>query len=599
MIKLINLRSQLIFNVAVFILFILITFAMTFPLFLKINSAIAGFFSTDEPSIWYLWWLKYAFMHKISYIHCPLIGVPFGVDFSFFQQAYPLWIQIKRFLTITFNEYFCYNLEIISGFVLSGFFMYLLVKYLFKNRPAAIFSGIIFAFCPYHFARAWQHIGLAHTQWLVLYLYRLFKLKESQSKKNILWLFLSLYLVFAFDLYYAYFAMVISAAFLIWVLFKEKRLFLRLLLCITIANLFNCIILYTNIAPVISSLKTQHSQAGAWNYIRPFEDLFAQSARPLSYFLPSPLHPLFGRFTEQFVGSAIYGQSFTEHAIYLGWAPLILSFIAIYRWRRPRFAYLGSGVKNSDIGFFVFFAIFTWLFSQPPWWNVFGFKVYMPTFVIYKIVPVFRASCRFGILVMLAVAVLAGLGLKFMLENSIGKAKKATIVLLCNGLVLFEFWNYPPYKVIDMSRVPAAYYWLRNEPGDFVVAEYPLDASPPKEIYKFYQTRHLKRIINGTLPGTKANKVAQEIIKLSEPKAAGILRWMGVKYVLVHHQDYLNTELVSDKEELEKISKDTKLKLIKSFPAEYCFKDALCTCESGEIDVYEVLAEPIKPNIKD
>jgi hypothetical protein len=79
------------------------------------------------------------------------------------------------------------------------------------------------------------------------------------------------------------------------------------------------------------------SQASAHNpYHRPFEDLFAQSARPLSYFLPAVVHPIFGNLTEQFIGSSLYGESLTEHTLYLGWVPLILAFVAFRGWRQER-----------------------------------------------------------------------------------------------------------------------------------------------------------------------------------------------------------------------------------------------------------------------
>ena len=137
------------------------------------------------------------------------------------------------------------------------------------------------------------------------------------------------------------------------------------------------------------------------------------------------------------------------------------------------------------IGFFIFLAVVAWLFSQPPWWKFGPIKIYMPSFFMYKILPMFRAYCRFGIVVMLAVAVLAGYGLKFILERF--KTQKAKIAITClfAGLVLFEFWNWPPYKVIDVSKVPPVYYWLKEQPGDFVIAEYPLDADSPNEMYKF------------------------------------------------------------------------------------------------------------------
>jgi hypothetical protein len=341
---------------------------------------------------------------------------------------------------------------------------------------------------------------------------------------------------------------------------------------------------------------------------RPFEDLFLQSARPLSYFLPATVHPVFGGFTENFLGSSLYGESLTEHALYLGWIPLVLAFIAYKSWRKRRkeikvgtvpFGDSPYFMENFYIGFFVWLAIIACLFSQPPWWQIGPLKIFMPSFFMYKLLPMFRAYCRFGILVMLAVSVLAGFGLKFILEKCKTFNLKVSVVTILCGLVIFEFWNWPPYKIIDVSKAPAVYYWLKEESQDVVIAEYPLDVDTANVMYKFYQTKHEKKIINGTMPGTYANNIAHSIIKLSDPHTSGILKWMGVNYVLVHKQDYLNTDLIEEKEELGKVSANHGLKLIRSFPGQECPQnDMVCVQETGPIDVYEVISLPVKPEVK-
>ena len=580
-------------NTLIFLGFTTLTIVMTYPLFLKINNHIAGFFSTDEPSVWYFWWLKYSYIHKIPSSFSYLVGAPFGSDLSIFERLYPIYTEIRKLLVIPFNEFIAWNLEILIGFILSAFFVYLTTRYLVKERTVAFFSGIIFAFCPYHFARAWQHIGFSHTQWLALFLFSILRLKDKIIKKNIILAFLSLYLIFSFDLYYAYFSLIIASVFIIYLLLKEKIKSFKLIFWVAIISLTNLAILAGRLIPLMGTIKTGISPS-AWGFIRPFDDLFSQSARPLSYFLPSTEHPIFGGIAKSFIGSKLYGTSFTEHALYLGWTPLLLAFFAFRRWKRQR-RLQAATEEHFYIGFFITLAIVAWLFSQPPWWQFGPIKIFMPSFFIYKILPVFRAYCRFGIVVMLSVAVLAGFGLKFILEKFKTQKSKVAIACLFSGLVLFEFWNWPPYKVIDFSKVPAVYYWLKEEPGDFSIAEYPLDADSPNEMYKFYQTKHEKKIINGTIPGTHANKVAQTIRKLSRPQTPQVLKWMGVKYVLVHRQDYIDTGLVDDSEELNKIPQNSGLKFIKSFSSQECpKKDIMCIQKTGQIDVYEVEAESAK-----
>ncbi|MBI4335861.1 MAG: hypothetical protein HY589_04325, partial [Candidatus Omnitrophica bacterium] len=300
--------------------------------------------------------------------------------------------------------------------------------------------------------------------------------------------------------------------------------------------------------------------------------------------------PVFGKFTERYIGSPLYGVSYTEHALYLGWVPLILAFIAWKRWRKGRKDPRGDGaprrqLSESDkfyIGFFIWLAIAALLFSQPPYFTFPYFKIYTPSFFMYKILPMFRAYCRFGVVVMFAVSVLAGSGLKFIISNIRNqKAKILAASLLC-ALALFEFWNWPPFKVIDLAKYPKAYDWLKQQKGDFVIAEYPLDTEGPNEYYKFCQTIHEKKIINGTIPGTYPNRVARSMWRLSDPRTPRVLSWMKVRYVLAHLNSYAAYDNIQMLDEFEEI-KDRKI------------EGARFVGTFDEVDVYEIAAAPAEP----
>lgn len=592
-------------NIAIFILFFVMISIMTFPLLIKINVSMPGSETTDESFavVQFFWWLKYSFLNHAPWQAEYVTAYPFNLNHPDIF-IHPLWFHICRYLSIMMNEVLSYNLTILINLIASAITMFYLVYYCTKNRIASFLSGIIYAVCPYQFARLWQHFSLTFTEWMPLYLLALIKLYEYRRRKEILFAALTYVLVLLFDYHYAFFMFVTTILFVCYALFR-KNVFEkgRLIKAYILACL---LIIFLSLIIALPFLRQHvfvaHREVPfAWGMVKPFEDLFVQSARPLSYILPATVHPIFGRFTEGFIGTGLYGYSLTEHALYLGWIPLILAFVAIRRWRKMRkvrivpFRDSTYHKENFYIGFFILLAIAAWLFSQPPWWNLLGFKLYTPSFFIYKALPMFRAYCRFGIVLMLAIALLAGFGLKFILDKV--KSPKTKIVLTCifTGLVLFEFWNWPPYKIIDISKVPAVYYWIKEKPGDLVIAEYPLDAGTPNVMYKFYQTRHEKKIINGTIPGTYANQVSQTIKKLSEPKTAGRLKGMGVRYALVHRDGYLETELIEEKEEVDKIPHNPGLKLVRSFSAQECpRKDIMCVQKSGPIDVYEVVAESIE-----
>ena len=575
---------------------------MAYPLVFNMGRYIPGFNSSDEPFavISELWLFKYCQQKGLDLKKCDFTAYPFGVNLRDYTGSSYLWESIKKGLTFLTNHIFTFSLLVLLSFVFAGWFTYLLVYWITRSNPAAIFSGIIFAFCPYHFARSWQHLALSQIQWMPLYLLSLFSLKDKPGAKNTLLATLALFLVISCNFYYAYLMAIATFGFLMFAVVREKKnpkQVFNFYLKFCIVSLIALILIFPSLWEAYKTKGQISDETPLEHNIthRPFEDLFIQSAKPLSYLLPATAHPLFGKFSECLIGSSLYGQSLTEHTLYLGWAPLILAFIAFKRRGRLRKAQS----DNFYISFFVLLAVTAWIFSQPPWWDIFGFKLYMPAFFMYKILPMFRAYCRFGIVMMLAVAVLAGFGLKFILERFKSQKTKVAVTALFCALVLFEFWNYPPFKVIDLSKVPQVYYWLKEQPGGIVIAEYPLDAGSPNELYKFFQTVHEKKIINGTTPGTHANKVAQAIRRLSEPHTAGILKWMGVKYVLAHKEDYLKTDLIEDRQDLEEFPKNPELKFVKSFPPQECpDKDIMCAQKTGQIDIYEVVAQPKEPSCK-
>ena len=579
-------------GIFVLIIYSILLITTTFPLLLNFTTHIPGFFSSDESFavLWNAWLTKFSLINKLSINSTDFIAYPFGTKlYSFFGFVYA---AIGFLLSVLTTPVLVYNLQVIINIVLTAMITYLLVKYLINDILCAFFSGLIFGFCPYIFVRSWQHIGAVYLWPIPLFMWFIMRLRQEKTFK-IKFLFITCFILSTVNFDVTYYLLVACAALIIYLLFDLKSNFGYIRRIFFLTMIAFAILLFQFLPVIYNVIFNRNTIPLAQNiFHRPFEDLFTQSARPLSYFLPSVAHPLFGKFTEQFVGTNLYGRSFTEHTLYLGWIPLILAFIALRRWRKA------PADERFYIGFLGLLALVAWFFSQPPWWSIFGLKIYMPSFFMYKVLPMVRAYCRFGVVVMFAVSVLAGFGLKFILEKSKSNKAKIAITTLACVLVLFEFWSWPPFKVIDVSEFPSVYTWLKNKPGDFVIAEYPLDVNGINEMFKFYQTRHEHKIINATIPGTYANKVAGTMARLSDPRTAGVLKWMSAQYVLVHKAGYLKTGLTEDVEELNKIPGNPGLNLIKSFPAEQCRdKNIRCVKEAGPIDVYEVTAVAIKPQL--
>jgi hypothetical protein len=198
-----------------------------------------------------------------------------------------------------------------------------------------------------------------------------------------------------------------------------------------------------------------------------------------------------------------------------------------------------------------------------------------------------RAYQRFGILVMLSVSVLAGIGLTNILKKIANRKSQIAITLLMIVLVLFEFWNWPPYRVTDVSRTPPVYEWLAEQPGDFTIAEYPLTRNISFKYfdYLFWQRIHQKPLVNGASPGTYADKIRKEIVDITNPKTPGILRWLGAKYVIFHSHEYLHEDMATAViGEIPDISRVPGLRFVREF---------------GSVKVYKVVAKALRPGVRE
>jgi len=591
-------------KIAIPLIIVILIIITTFPLVFKVNSCMPAFFSTDESFgvLWSAWLTKFNIVNHLPFVKTDFIAYPYGVELYSTLVGY-IWFAINFILAMLTNPVLVYNIQVLLNIFLTALITYLLVFYLTRNKFAALCSGIAYGFCPYIFVRSWQHLGETYLWPIPLFLWFMLRLKNEKSLR-IKALFVLAFILSTINFDVTYYLLVIFGAYLVYLLLKPRDNF-RYIRRLVILMIISFLILIPQLFPIILNVffKAQTVPSAQNTFFRPFEDLFAQSARPLSYLLPSIAHPIFGKFTQFFVGTPLYGMSFTEHTLYLGWVPIILSIVAFRKLKRKRPV---SGVRchvsdedRFNIRFFVLLAVVAWLWSQPPWWQVGPIRILMPSFFMYKLLPMIRAYCRFGAVVMLAVSVLAGFGLKFILEKYKIRKAKITVAALFYLLILFEFWSYPPFKVLDVSRIPAVYYWVKEQPPKTVIAEYPLDLKGPNELRKLYQTKHEKRMINATIPGTFAHKRSEAITELSVKHTAGVLKWMGVDYVLVHKNKYLDTGLLKDVEELDRIPSNPGLRLIGSFPGQKCPSSVIpCIAESGPIDIYEVIAEPIQATLE-
>lgn len=579
-------------------LFLIILAVFTYPLVSKIaKEAYGPIYRTDNrAAIRDFWFAKYAFLNNLDFNNNDFVNFPFGTTIKEYSLL-PFWLAPRCFLSVLTNEIFSYNFLILGSFILSFLGMYLLSLYLTKNHFCAFIAGLIFSLCPYHFNKAWEHYSLTFIDFFPFSLLYLLKVKNNPNTRNFLLCAIFLVLVAISDLSYGYmiFIGVITYFFynILYAIrkkepFKQTLLFARNLIFVGIIAL---IIISPAIFPVIKQMffSSKAESITQEVFIRPFKYLFTQSSRPLSYLMPAASHPIFGGFTKSMFGSFLYGRSAIEHTLYLGWLPILLAYFA-FRKRKNKLIDLDSK-QDFAMGFFSFLLLVSFLFSCPPYINLGIFKIYLPSFFMYKVIPMFRAYARFGILVMLSVSVLAAFGINFILNSISSKAKRVALVSIFALVILFEFVNIPPFRTTDFEKnTKEVYHWLAKQKDNFAIVEYPLGEGGSGESYfnldyLLPQMVHQKKLINGAVPGTDAHKIKNKIRKITNLKTPEILKWLGAKYVIIHLNAYKGSEYREAMDvigEVPDLRKSPGFKLVKEF---------------NGIEVYEVTSKPIEPKL--
>jgi len=169
------------------VFFIILAYLFTFPLIVNFISTIYDFsqYRGDPLStIWWMWWYSHAWHSGAGAGFVPLLNYPFGVNWSARPIAYLLDYPAAGLNFLINNEILTYNLIILTGLVLTAFFMFLLARYLTKSNIASVLAGVIFAFCPNQLMHSAQHMGFSVLFWAPLFILCLFRLKENISLLN-------------------------------------------------------------------------------------------------------------------------------------------------------------------------------------------------------------------------------------------------------------------------------------------------------------------------------------------------------------------------------------------------------------------------------
>ena len=523
--------------------------AYTYPLMFNLRSSFYGFPGDPFGGIWGLWWTKYAiFDLHVSPLYCSMVGYPFGT-----YLMYPSFVTFIFTLPITFllGEIAAYNIYTLLSFVIAGLGTYYLINMIIDNKYASFVGGCIFTFAPYHFAHAIHHLSLAQLQWFPFCLAFLFKLRKERNYKNTLLFTFFLILQMFSDAYYALFSVIMVLTFIAaWIYSDHLESIDTKTIKLGLLSLF--ITAITAALTYIFLMKPATSHSGVVP-TRDLAELVTYSARPWDFFVPMIYHPVFGKYTFDFIMSHLHGSNPVEQTIYLGYIPLLLAIFAIYKWKNGSIKPNQTSHENFAIIFSSALIIVSLLFMLPAYIQLHNFIIpFSLSYLLYKITSIFRVMVRFDVLIMLSIAILASIGLKYAT-----KSKIAILIILI--VIMFEYIPVPvadPLKMANATRpgqifpyseesyqgdttifkIPEVYYWLAKQDNVSLMAEYPMVDAPSEYEsiyyrYLFYQRIHKKTLVNGASPESRA---LQKLLYDLNDSTVNILSELGVTHILVH-----------------------------------------------------------------
>ena len=375
-----------------------------------------------------------------------------------------------------------YNWLVLLSFPLSAAAAYLLARHLGLSPAGATVAAMAYAFSPFHIAHAAYHPHVAQTQWLPLYLLALWRCLDEPSPAAVGVLGAAALTVTLSNFYGGLIAAVITpvAVAAYWLLTCQAHPRSMRRLSITVGSL--ALIAASGMAYAWYAAHAVVVNRAAFAF--PRADLFRYSAKWWSYLVPPVAHPLLGPTAHRVWNAMGVREGLLEQQVSLGWGIVALGLVAIFGWsasakaparlaevrpaqeserRRLVRDRLTASRARLPVLVLVIVAVTALVCSLSPERTIGAFTFVRPSALLYNIVPMFRAYARFGVVVQLMAALLAGIGVDHLLRTGTGRAQ-----ILCLALVVLALGEYAvsPSAMWRDVLPTTAHRWVTRQPGD-------------------------------------------------------------------------------------------------------------------------------------
>ena len=317
-----------------------------------------------------------------------------------------------------------YNWLVLLTFPLSAAAAYLLARHLKLSPVGATLAAMAYAFSPFHIAHAAYHPHIAQTQWVPLYLLALWRCLDEGSPAAVGFLAAATLAVTLSNFYGGLIAAVITpvAVAAYWFVTCRSVPGSARRLSVTVGSLV--LIAAAGVAYAWYAAGAVVVNGAAFAF--PRANLFLYSAKWWSYLVPPVAHPLLGTTARRLWTAAGVDVGLLEQQVSLGWGIIVLGLIAVVGWPRQD----RPQAARARVPILVVVAVAALLCSLSPERTIGAFRFVRPSAILYNVVPMFRSYARFGVVVQLMAALLAGIGVDRLRRAGTMPARVACIALV-------------------------------------------------------------------------------------------------------------------------------------------------------------------------
>lgn len=539
-----------------------LTVVMTYPLAFGIGTLGRVDTSDGQFSIWNVAWVAHALLTSPSHLFDANIFYPHTGTLAYAEANLVAGVLAVPAYWLSGNPYTAHNSAVLLAFILAGTGMYYLARYLTGSREAAAVAGVLFAFCPYVYART-AHIQLMMTAGLPFSLLAAHRMLDDPRPGRAATLGLVLVAAALGCGYYGVFAgAVVGFACVFYLVSRRRWTHAPYYAAVACAAGVAILTIWPFYEPYL------RLQTGTQPF-RALEEAKEYSANWPAYLAAEGLGNGWLKTAALDVGLR------WNEVLFPGFVALALAAVGIVGTRaggRDLASRDARPTRHRET------ALFYGLVAILAGWLSFGPDAGFYS-LMYRFAPTFsllRAPGRFGIVVMLAIAVLAALGVARALR---GRRRRAAVAAAICAIALVELFPGPlPYRAVGPT--PGPYRMLASLPRG-ALAEFPFFY---REVgfhrhaaYMLNSTAHWKPLVNGYSDYLPVDFEAMAVPVSSFPvlDAFNILRKHGTRYVMFHFNWYDHRSLERLQDRLRQY-------------APYLRKLA----SEGDLGLYEIIAWP-------